>query len=120
MGKKCIIYYGTVVDSGGFRWARQDSHFIEPIKVEGRDPMGKETEFCCDELRDEMNNYNLFSYDFHCKKQMSLQMASSNHLSRAIRFCPFCSARIIFREDMKLKVLETTHSVSEYHFEEYR
>ena len=113
----CKIYYATVVDSAGFKWAQQGDHMMEPVRVEGREPLGKQPKFCCEELRD-ANNESRSCYFHSDENGMNLRLYSLSTYSINIHFCPFCGSLIIFKENLKLKVLETTHSVRTYHYEE--
>lgn len=115
MGKECKIYYGTVVEETvSQRWTEIGSHSMEPIKVEGRDPIGKEPEFCCDSLKAEMKEYRI-SFYFRLGEEVGLHFNPSP--GRQINFCPFCGAKIVFEEHLKLKVIETPITRHSYHYE---
>ena len=114
MSKECKIYYATVVEESESKWASKGSVSIEPVKVVGREPLGKDPEFCCMDLEDEVNKYNI-TYYFRLGEETGFQMGGSP--GKAVHFCPFCGARIIFKEHLKLRVVETTHTAYSYHYE---
>lgn len=114
MAKKCTIYYATVVNSDAFDWSKPVKHHMEPVKVEGRDPLGKQPEFCCEDLRDAMGNFTL-SFSFF-KSEMSLNFGNNPLARNGVHFCPFCGAKILFKEHLKLKVIETPITRHTYHY----
>jgi len=118
MSKKCKIYYGTLINDGD-GWARLGSHLEEPVKVEGRDPLGKEPEFCCKQFEELWQRYILYFYSNSGKGQVGIRMRDNLSLSQQenIRFCPFCGAHIILLEDLKLRAIKTWHSVAAYYVE---
>lgn len=116
--RKCIIYYSTVVDAGEGRWARQGEHQVEPSGGFGGDPRGKEPEFCCSTLASEMEKLNFSFQPGSDKTPMALQVRSMPYGGPGIFYCPFCGAKIIFKENLKLKVVETTVPRKTYTFEE--
>ena len=119
MGKECKLYYGIVVESGGFSWARQGSKSIEPIKVETQEPLGKEPEFCCkdfeDAFHDDCIHINRVNSEFTLVISPNLQYMPLKE--KAIKYCPFCSAKIILIEDLHLKVIQTPIERHTYHLE---
>jgi len=114
LGKECKIYYMTVVEEQTERWSDVGSHSIEPVKVEGREPLGKQPEFCCPELKAEIDKYNI-GFFYRLGKKVGLQFPHSP--GKNIRFCPFCGAKIVFKEHLKLKVIETPITRHQYHYE---
>ena len=117
MSKKCVIYYSTVVDAG--RWARAGHHQIEPtLPLPNReDPKGKQPEFCCATLENEMSNFNFSFRDSFDKNPMSLHMRTTYGVPGFL-YCPFCGAKSTFKENLKLKVVETTVPCKTYSFQE--
>ncbi len=115
MAKQCKIYYGKVVDDGGAGWAGNGSCSMEPIKVEGREPLGKDPEFCCAELENEVKNYTI---DFYYRQgvECGFHIIAASP-GQTIRFCPFCGAQIVFKEHLKLQVIETPITSHIYHYE---
>ncbi len=115
MAKKCIIYVATVVNAGDNRWASLNSKAMEPVKVEEREPIGKDPEFCCPDLNKEMNDFRI-SFYFRQDEECGLRI-SDFHPGKSINFCPFCGAKIVFKEHLKLKVIETPITRHLYHYE---
>lgn len=115
MVKKCKIYYGVVVEEAiAQKWSSIGSYNMEPIKVETREPLGKEPEFCCEQFKAEFEANNIhFYYRFGEEVGFMLIFARD----KTIRFCPFCGAEIVFEEHLKLKVVATILKYSSYHYE---
>jgi len=113
MAKDCKIYYGVVVGPDT-TWARKGSVSIEPIKVEGRVPIGKDPEFCCTELENEVKQFRI-SFYFRLGEETGFQLDRSP--GKTINFCPYCGDKIIFKEHLKLKVIETPITRHSYHYE---
>jgi len=110
MAKKCTIYYGKVVDSKS-DWATIGSVGVEPIRVEAREPLGKDPEFCCAALAGEINTGHL-NYYYRKGEEVGLHIS----FGETVNYCPYCGARILFVEHLKLKVVETpaTHYTNHY------
>ena len=119
MGKECKLYYGVIVDSGGYSWGRQGSKSIEPIKVETQEPLGKEPEFCCKDFEDAFHSdcihINRVNSEFALVISPVWQYTPSKEMP--IKYCPFCSAKIILIEDLHLKVIQTSIERYQYHLE---
>ena len=115
MAKKCTIYYAMVVISE-FNWSRPNTHHIEPVGVEGREPLGKAPESCCDELMKSIEETRYLSLSAN-------SLGVFNHSSHwgsnilGFNYCPFCGAKIVFKEHLKLKVIETPITRHQYHYE---
>lgn len=120
MSNKCKIYYGIVVEANGDqRWAGIGSCSMEPIKVEGQKPIGKEPEFCCDNIKHGIEGF-LISFYYRLGEEVGLHFNRpefSYSPRKLIYFCPFCGAKIVFIEHLKLKVIETPITRHEYHYE---
>lgn len=120
MSNKCKIYYGTVVNEDGEHWVRVGAHLQEPVKVEGREPLGKPPEFCCKEFEESWHRY-LYFYSASNRGQIEIKLRSNGPgLKEDLKvcFCPFCGARIILQENLKLRAMKTTHTVDTYYIEE--
>ncbi len=111
MAKKCVIYYATVVESE-YTWNRKGSVSIEPVQVWGEEPLGKVPEFCCTELKD--------AREYHLVTAGGAGFYYREALDKKVNFCPFCGAKIVFKEHLKLKVIETPITRNEYHYEEVK
>lgn len=114
MSRECKIYYGTVVSEEGKGWARLGSHVQEPIKAENRDPLGKLPEFCCNKFGEAWDNYLLIFYP----EPPGIRLRDPLYRDPGVYFCPFCGAKIILLEDLKLLVVKTTHNIVSYCFEQ--
>ena len=123
MSNKCKIYYGTVVNEDGDNWAKLGSHEVEPIKMEGREPIiGKSPEFCCTGFEKAWQSRWLlyFSSDSN-RGQIEIKLRSNGpglQQDLKVCFCPFCGAKIILLENLKLRVMQTTRTVKSYYMEE--
>ena len=119
MRKECKLYYGVIVDSGGFSWASQGSRSVEPVRVETKEPLGREPEFCCKDFEeafhDDCIHINRVSSEFTLVISPNFQYMPLKE--KPIKYCPFCSAKIILIEDLHLKVIRTPIERHEYHLE---
>jgi len=119
MSNKCKIYYGIIVNESGDDWAKLGYYMEEPVKVEGRDPIGKSPEFCCEYFA---GIYTQGYFSFYSHPIPTIKLSWRNHYMGgdgppAINFCPFCAAKIIMLEDLKLNVVKTPCTVASYHVE---
>ena len=111
--KKCKIYYATVIESEG-TWAGKDEKNVEPVTTLNRPPLGKEPEFCCEELKAAMEqSWGIDMRDDH----LEISPHGSNNPIR-INFCPLCGAKIVFIPNLKLKVCKYKQTYDAHYFEE--
>ena len=117
--RRCVIYYSTVVEDGENSWARNGSHNMEPVKVESEEPLGKQPEFCCKDLKEAVDTFRVTFHDSYDDKTMKLYTSQGGYRQDVdLNFCPFCGAKITFKENLKLKVVETTVPRKTYAFQE--
>ena len=121
MGKVCRFYYGTVINEEGDTWIPKYSHHIEPVWVWGEDPLGKNPEYCCEDMKYALENSLLTTRTdfppalaFIRRSGPGPSGYSDDH---AIHFCPFCRAEMEFREHLKLKVIAVSRTILDYHYE---
>lgn len=109
MGKECKLYYSVVVDSGGYGWAPQGSKSVEPIKVEEQEPLGREPEFCCKDFEEAFHGDCIHSNRVNAEFALVISHSFDHRPfeEKTIKYCPFCSAKIILIEDLHLKVIQT-------------
>jgi len=79
------------------------------------EPKGKSPDSCCSSFANGMRESNFWFQD-SSDKRPSLQVRTHQGLLE-IRYCPFCGAKIIFKENLKLRVVETTVPRKTYNFE---
>lgn len=108
--KECRIYYATVIETQG-RWARMGEKHLEPVQVEGRPPLGKAPELCCEDLKAATESFTLHIGGEH----IGLQGVSSHFIVK-INFCPFCGAKIVYIPDLKLEAVKHTRPIDTYYF----
>jgi hypothetical protein len=113
MQKQCIFYYATVVSTDKDKWAEIGDHPIEPIRMEGEMPLGKNPDFCCAEMETTIKD-RLIYYPAG-GKEPHLQFASIGE--KQIRFCPFCAAEVIFRENLKVRVTGINRIITSHRYE---
>ncbi len=116
--KKCVFYYATVVSVDGGTWGKVGEQCIEPLRVEEREPLGKEPNFCCEDLKHAKENHALY-FSFTDDGKACLRWNCSYSYSQPVdfNFCPFCSAQIVFVEHLKVKVVEVPVTLHTYHYE---
>ena len=115
MSKKCTIYYATVVDAPEeSTWSIVGSVGIEPVRVIGEEPLGKDPEFCCKELAAAVNSGNI-TYYYRAGEETGLHISGAP--GKILNFCPFCGAKIVFKEHLKLKVIAVPVTIHEHHYE---
>ena len=108
--KTCKIYYATVIEAEE-TWAIKGEKCVEPVRVEGRQPLGKEPEFCCEDLKAATKSWNLSIGDEH--------ISIAGYFPKFnFDFCPFCGAKIVYISDLKLKTIKYTQFHDSYYFEE--
>ena len=108
--KDCIIYYGTIVETVG-NWAVLGAQMEEPVSVEGQRPLGRPPDFCCEKFK---VAYDDFDLSFSSRVGIVL----SSHRSKPdsyISFCPYCGAKIVLLEDLKLRVIKTERLIVSHH-----
>ena len=110
--KKCKIYYATVVRSEG-SWARVGEKVPEPVRVEGRSPLGKVPEFCCEAMRLACDSPTLYIEGEH----ITIREFDSHAVSN-INFCPFCGAKIVFIPNLRLQAVKYSRPTDSYYFSE--
>ncbi len=119
MSKQCRIYYGTVVNEDGGNWAIKGSHELEPIRVEGRSPFGREPEFCCAEFAKVWTThyFSFHSVTGHEEPTVSFYPRYGSQQPMKITLCPFCGAQILCIEDLKLRAIKITVTRTIYNLE---
>ena len=117
--KKCTIYYATVVVAGG-HWTSVGSISLEPVRVEEREPLGKEPEFCCDEFAEALNKHMLLFSVKEPKVELTRNSGgwiSGSDNTQGIHFCPFCGAKIVCVSHLKLREISEPITRHVYHLE---
>ena len=109
--KECTLYFATVVEASG-EWSTRDKKEIEPVKVEGRAPLGKQPEYCCEDIKDGIER-RLVSI---AGDGIRLIHWSGNS-DKYIHFCPFCGAKIVLKPHLKLKEIKEPITWHQYHYE---
>lgn len=117
--KKCKIYYGTVVE-GDSSWSPKGSKTVEPVRVSGYAPFGKEPDFCCKTLEHFWKEQYQIYFRENYKNKPVVQMQSVGGFpgTMNINYCPFCGAEIILIEHLKLRVIEEEEIRKTYHYQE--
>lgn len=118
MSKKCIIYYGTVINEEGKGWAEKGSHLEEPIRVEEQETIGRAPEYCCEDFKKAKEDRILYFMSIYSGNEVAIYWESRLLLRLTpIHFCPFCGASIELKEDLKLKVVLEPRTVETYNVE---
>ena len=106
-----IFYYAICIE--GNNWTATGNEILEPIHVEGQEPFGRDPEFCCDELREQLKweRRDWFAPRREWEPGMGLVWVDQQYKERRIRFCPFCGERVAFVHHLDLKVIETKRTI---------
>ncbi len=116
LGGLCTIYYATVVDVPG--WPNGDSR-VEPLCVEGEEPLGREPDLCCEVMKAQYNQ-GVRVQGGH-DGAIPFLVPSVSHPDHAFRLehCPFCGAKVEFRKHLDVKVVKTLVETPRYdhHYE---
>lgn len=98
------FYYAVCVK--GNSWTPTGYKEIEPLRVEGEEPMGLDPVWCCDQLRnafDWQNSWMMQSHPWVQDIRVMLRLAQGE---APIRFCPFCGEEIILTHHLDVEVIE--------------
>jgi hypothetical protein len=105
MNRECRFYYYKVVQNDN-DWPRKTITGLEPVKVEGREPLGKPPDYCCDTMKFATErNHPLMTYD-HPWLTPGIQIRPEgwwNDDRAPIQYCPWCGANIVMEEHLHLK-----------------
>ena len=97
--RECKVFYGTVVNDGD-GWVQAGTHEMEPIRVEGQAPLGKPPEFCCADLKQQIDQHFRVYFSggprvVPIKIGYLVIDVGSDHIHAT--YCPFCGAKIVLK-----------------------
>lgn len=117
MSNQCTFHYSIIMESHD-EYPKVGSKLVEPVSVEDREPLGKEPDFCCENMKKALDDYSLYVRGF--QGTIALLFRDNPNLpSVGICYCPFCGANIVFSENLKLRVCKTTRTIDNRYYEKY-
>jgi len=104
-----IFYYAVCVV--GNRWSPTGQMSPEPLRVEGREPLGKEPEWCCAPFKRVVEEGQLLVKGHYGDRLVpDIRLGSQDREDPAVRFCPFCAAHVLWEHNLDLRVVESTYT----------
>ena len=106
MGKECTIYYAIVVDGNG--WSSTGDNHAEPLRVEGKEPLGQEPDLCCEVMKAQYNQgVRVRGGHNGARPFLGVPFLTEHYDSFRLEYCPFCGAKVEFRKHLDVKVVQT-------------
>ena len=119
-----FYFYRVIETVGAQHWGQVNETGSEPIKFEGQPPLGKEPDYCCEGLKKATTweNGNFSWISSHTRgdgRVLAIQSQGNENQDRSINFCPFCGAKIVHQEHLKVRSVQQQETITRgvYRFE---